>query len=52
MQKQACHAFAECSGWNIVKGFSEKGVSGFKVSAENSNAGVFGWLNTQLIKEG
>ena len=32
MQKQACRKFAEQMGWNIVKEYSEKGVSGFKVS--------------------
>ena len=30
MQKEACHEFAERQGWEIVKEFSEKGVSGFK----------------------
>ena len=34
MQKGACRAFAEQQGWEIVKEFSEKGVSGFKKSAK------------------
>ena len=34
MQRQACHAFAEKQGWQIIAEFSEKGVSGFKQSAE------------------
>ena len=38
MQKQRCHEFAEQMGWNIVKEFSEKGVSGFKVSAKDRDA--------------
>lgn len=35
MQKEACHEFAERQGWEIVKEFSEKGVSGFKKSAKD-----------------
>ena len=35
MQKQACHEFANRQGWEIIKEFSEKGVSGFKVSAKD-----------------
>ena len=35
MQKQRCHEFAAEHGWDIVKEFSEKGVSGFKVSAKD-----------------
>lgn len=39
MQRQACREFAECqNGWVIKKEFLEKGVSGFKVSAENRDA--------------
>lgn len=34
MQKEACRAFAKDKGWEIVKEFSEKGVSGFKKSAK------------------
>ena len=34
MQKEACRAFAKEQGWEIVKEFSEKGVSGFKKSAK------------------
>lgn len=38
MQKQVCHEFAEKKGWEIVREFSEKGVSGFKVSADDRDA--------------
>ena len=38
MQREACHEFAERMGWTIGKEFLEKGVSGFKVSAENRDA--------------
>jgi len=38
MQKQACREFAERQGWEIVSEFSEKGVSGFKVSAKDRDA--------------
>ncbi len=38
MQKQRCREFSEAQGWNIVKEFSEKGVSGFKVSAKDRDA--------------
>lgn len=38
MQKQACREFAERHGWIITKEFVEKGISGFKVSAENRDA--------------
>ncbi len=36
MQKEACHEFAERQGWEIVKEFSEKGVSGFKKAAKTA----------------
>ena len=36
MQKIACHEFADRQReWEIIKEFEEKGISGFKVSAEN-----------------
>ena len=38
MQKQRCHEFAAQMGWDIVREFSEKGVSGFKVSAKQRDA--------------
>ena len=38
MQKQACREFAEKQGWSVGKEFEEKGVSGYKVSAENRDA--------------
>ena len=39
MQKQFCREFVQQqTGWEIVKEFSEKGVSGFKVSAKDRDA--------------
>lgn len=39
MQKIACHEFADRQfDWDIIKEFEEKGISGFKVSAENRDA--------------
>lgn len=39
MQKIACNEFAESQhDWEIIREFEEKGVSGFKVSAENRDA--------------
>ena len=39
MQKKACHEFADRQeGWTILKEFSEKGVSGYKVSAKDRDA--------------
>ncbi len=39
MQKQSCHEYCQHqSDWEIVKEFSEKGVSGFKVSAKDRDA--------------
>ena len=39
MQKQYCREFVgQHPGWEIVKEFSEKGVSGFKVSAKDRDA--------------
>ncbi|MGN1409137.1 MAG: recombinase family protein, partial [Eubacteriales bacterium] len=39
MQKIACHEFSESQhDWEIIREFEEKGVSGFKVSAENRDA--------------
>ncbi|WP_312612169.1 recombinase family protein [Oscillibacter sp.] len=38
MQKQYCREFAEGQGWTVIKEFSEKGVSGFKVSAADRDA--------------
>lgn len=38
MQKQYCREFATRQGWTIVREFSEKGVSGFKVSAKDRDA--------------
>lgn len=35
MQKIACRHFAEEKGWDIVAEYEEKGVSGFKVSAND-----------------
>ena len=38
MQKQAAREFADRNGWVIVKEFYEKGISGYKVSADNRDA--------------
>lgn len=38
MQKQECQEFAKEMGWEVVGEFSEKGVSGFKVSAKDRDA--------------
>lgn len=38
MQREACREFADRMGWTIGKEFLEKGVSGFKVSANNRDA--------------
>jgi len=38
MQKQDCREFAKAQGWEIIKEFSEKGISGFKVSAKDRDA--------------
>ncbi|MCM1193128.1 MAG: recombinase family protein [Lachnospiraceae bacterium] len=39
MQRNACHDFAEYQrDWEIVREFSEKGVSGYKVSAQDRDA--------------
>lgn len=38
MQKQCCREFAERQGWEVAKELSEKGVSGFKVSAKDRDA--------------
>jgi DNA invertase Pin-like site-specific DNA recombinase len=38
MQRQACREFAMVQGWQIGREFEEKGISGYKVSAENRDA--------------
>ena len=38
MQKTACREFAERMGWTVGKEFEEKGISGFKVSANDRDA--------------
>jgi site-specific DNA recombinase len=38
MQKDACREFATAQGWLVCKEFEEKGVSGFKVSANKRDA--------------
>jgi len=38
MQRQSCREFAERMGWIVGREFEEKGVSGFKVSAEKRDA--------------
>ena len=44
MQRIACHQFAEKMGWTIIAEKEEKGVSGFKVSANKRDA-------IQVLKE-
>ena len=38
MQKQRCHEFADEKGWEIIREFSEKGISGYKVSVKKRDA--------------
>lgn len=38
MQRQACHEFAHEKGWQIIEEFTEKGISGYKRSAEQREA--------------
>lgn len=39
MQKTACHEFAgRQEDWVILREFSEKGISGYKVSAQDRDA--------------
>ena len=38
MQKQVCRDFAKKQGWVVIKEFSEKGISGYKVSAKDRDA--------------
>ena len=38
MQKRACEEFCERMGWKIVDSRSEKGISGYKVSAHDRDA--------------
>lgn len=38
MQRQACHAYIAQQGWHFLDELSEKGVSGFKVSAKDRDA--------------
>lgn len=38
LQRLNCNEFAKAQCWTVVKKFSEKGVSGFKVSSEGQDA--------------
>ena len=38
LQKQECHEFVKRMGWTICKEFYEKGISGYKISANNRDA--------------
>ena len=38
MQRQKCHEFALAQGWDIIQEFSEKGVSGYIISAKDRDA--------------
>ena len=55
MQKQYCREFCRGqSGWEIVKEFSEKGVSGFKVWAAGTMKRLLSWsgLSSRALKSG
>lgn len=56
MQKIACQTFARCHGWEIVKEFTEKGVSGYKrhmddrdAILEIKNDALFGKFDVLLV---
>lgn len=56
MQKIACQTFARCHGWEIVKEFTEKGVSGYKrhmddrdTILEIKNDALFGKFDVLLV---
>jgi len=38
MQHTACHEFASRNGWTITREFYEKGISGYKISAEDRDS--------------
>lgn len=38
IQKIKCREFAQTQGWSVLKEFSEKGISGYKVSSEDRDA--------------
>ena len=38
MQREACHDYAKLKGWLITEEFSERGVSGFKISSDDREA--------------
>ena len=38
MQRIACHAYAECHGWEIIREFTEKGVSGYKLHMDERHS--------------
>ena len=38
MQRIACHSYAECHGWEIIGEFTEKGVSGYKLSMDERDS--------------
>ena len=38
MQQQACRAFCRQMGWEMIREYKEKGVSGYKKSAEERDA--------------
>ena len=38
MQRKACHEFARTKGWGITQEFTEKGISGYKVSSDDREA--------------
>ena len=38
MQRIACQSYAKCLGWEIIREFTEKGVSGYKLSMDERDA--------------
>ena len=38
LQRKSCREFSQSKGWVITREFEEKGVSGYKVSAQKRDA--------------
>ena len=49
MQKQVCRDFAKKQGWVVVKEFSEKGISGYKVMEIIHMQGIGGGITGTLM---
>lgn len=39
LQRRACQAYITRAGWTLVKEYTERGVSGYKVPTERRDAG-------------